>query len=270
MKDYTKQEVKEFREMMVENYDRCIALDTEAAVDGIKYRVDGDAIIAYGTDEDVDERVIVSDLFDVVDGSIFDGKVVRELRWDKDFLDASNIAGIGSKFKMFADYVVEITNKQWEASIGCEELYLKNNCFIRRNGLKNFINLHTLDLGKTHTIEDKGLSGCTKLTNVDFSRVYSMGHEACSNLKITYADLSNMEYIGEMTFVKCSKLEKIKLSAKCTKVSDNAFFMCDNLHEVEFVGTQKEWYDLSQNIKRWKGHLYLSKYKRIKMRYVDE
>lgn len=278
MKSYTKQDIKEFRELMVDNYNRCLALDCPACVDGILYYIDKDGkIVAYGCENGDENTLIFTDLFDTIDVNILNkAKKVKKIIIDKESLDTNIFSNYYIDLDIEAEYALDIYTSQaiskmdlgrFISNKALKSVKLGNAGFIRRYAFCNS-SLISINLGKVHTIEESAFENCKFLSDIDLHRVEYIETKAfrnCNNL--VYADLSGVEEVVRDTFVNCTGLETIRLSSKCKNVEKGAFYNCEDLKLVEFTGTQKEWFTLSQNIKEWRGG-YISRRNRLYMRYV--
>lgn len=282
MKNYTKQDVLEMRELMKENYNRCMTMEVPANVDGVLYYVKNNKIIAYGCENEDDDTIMLTDLFDKIDSKLLSkARKVKNVVLHKDCLETVMFEDYYIDVNVDAEYAVDVVDKlnavDYSAysykSKSIKSLKLRNACFIRRGALRNAIHLEKLDLGRVHTIEAEGLYNCSSLSNVDFSKVEFLGDRACSGCKaLKFVDLSNLSEIKKDTFYGCESLEVVRLSSKCKNIEDGAFSKCENLKLIEYKGSQKEWYELSKNLKRWRTGLFVTyayKNNRLRMKYIE-
>lgn len=280
MKGYTKQDVLEMRELMKDNYKRCVTLEVPANVDGILYYVKDNKIVAYGCENENEDTIMLTDLFDEIDNRLLSkARKVKNVVLHKELLETVMFENYYIDVNVDAEYAVDVVDKAntvdyssyKEKSI--KSLKLKNACFIRRGALRNATGLQRIDLGRVHTIESEGLYACKSLTDVDFSRVEYLGDRACGCCEsLKFVDLSSLSEIKKDTFYGCKSLEVVRLSSKCKKIEDGAFSGCENLKLIEFKGTQKEWFELSKNLKKWRTGFFVTysyKNHRLRMKYIE-
>ena len=283
MKNYTKQDVMEMRELMKENYERCLTMDVPANVDGVLYYIKNDGkIVAYGCENEDDDTLMLTDLFDEVSTELLNNaRKVKKIVLDKEIMETATFTDYYINLDINAEYVVDVysllNGSDWDKECASDKekniksLTLKNACFIRKKALSNSIYMERLELGRVHTIEDGGLYNCKKLTDVDFHCVEYMGKAACSHCdSLEFVDLTGLSKIQEYTFAYCKNLKKVRISSKCQHIEDRAFAGCENLKMIEFEGTQQEWFKLSQNLRYWRGHIFNYRNNRLRMTYIGQ
>ena len=272
---YNQSEILEMKELMRDNYYRCLALNTEAEIDGIVYECKDQEIIAVKVANDATEAAI-SKVFTHVAGNAFeDCRYLRKLTWDTPCIDMGRFYNSYANLHIEGDdvrFAENTTTMAFLAAKGVTEVNIPN-C----TKLSNYAFYHYMDLkilrAKAEFIGDYGLAYCRNLTHFDFSHVKVFGGHACEGVEgIEFADLSSVEKIDAFTFYGCPRLARIKLSSNCRFVADNAFAECKNLRIVEFTGTQLEWYKLSKNLRRWRGNMTDVEYRknRLRVKFVKD
>lgn len=105
-------------------------------------------------------------------------------------------------------------------------------------GMMEIICIRQIAMEKRAIIENEVFSGCTKLDELDLSKVTTISEFAfwgCSSL--TKVDLSKVTAIENYAFLNCVSLISIDLS-QVTTIKDNAFRGCTALEKVIFKDTK--------------------------------
>jgi len=101
-------------------------------------------------------------------------------------------------------------------------------------------------------IGERAFFGCDALEEVYFdsmAREMEMGSQAfmeCRNLTHVYFEYeSELLHISDYSFMACENLEYVQLPASLISIGYNAFSKCPNLYEVVYMGSNKEWKNVS-------------------------
>lgn len=83
------------------------------------------------------------------------------------------------------------------------------------------------------SIDDKALSGCSKLTAFDFGeRLTAIGAEAFANTALKAVDLSicgQLTTIGDYAFIDCRDITAVNLGSAISRIGTGCFLGCENL-----------------------------------------
>ncbi|MEE3429163.1 MAG: leucine-rich repeat protein [Ruminococcus sp.] len=136
-------------------------------------------------------------------------------------------------------------------------------------GFKSIKNIEFCD--SIETIKDHAFSGCDSLEEVKFNSglrvIDDNAFDYCSNLKkidlpdslvavytfnycdsLTEVELPiNVSYVA-WSFKNCKSLKKVYLHHNLKHITKNCFIDCDNLTDVFYYGTEKEWKNIQFDI----------------------
>ena len=136
-------------------------------------------------------------------------------------------------------------------------------------GFKSIKNIEFCD--SIETIKERAFSGCDSLEEVKFNSglrvIDDNAFDYCSNLKkidlpdslvavytfnycdsLTEVELPiNVSYVA-WSFKNCKSLKKVYLHHNLKHITENCFIGCDNLTDVFYYGTEKEWKNIQFDI----------------------
>lgn len=247
-------EVKNYLKII---YERSLAMDISAELDGIKFDFVGDDKVRFlGLTSNFEgNTLVINDVFDVLEYEYFEDfpKSISNIVWYRESGDLSVLDDIHYNYKLIVtkthDLICYATNLGYHS---VTDLTLNCCDIIRNNTFKDCMHLESVNLGYVHTIERQAFANCKNLRKVDLSKVCYIEDGGFLNTGIEYADLREMECINAFSFADCKNLKEITLSSKCAYVEDGAFEFSNNLKKVNFIGTQLEWLKLSNNIHFWR------------------
>lgn len=248
------EEVKNYLKII---YDRSLAMNMSAELDGIKFDfVEDDKVRFLGlTSNFIGDTLVINDVFDILEHKYFEvlPKSVSKVVWDKESGNLSVLSDIQHKYELIVTKTHDLIS--YAIHFGYHNVIgLTLNCcdIIRNNTFKDCAYLESVNFGNVHTIERQAFANCRNLKKVDLSKVCYIEAGGFLGTAIEYADLREMECINAFSFEKCQNLKEITLSSKCLYVEDGAFEFSNNLKKVNFIGTQLEWLKLSKNIHFWR------------------
>lgn len=279
--NYTKQDVIEMKELLVDNYYRCLALEAEPEVDDIVYTLKDDKIVAV---KYVGHGMLcITDIFDDYDKKFFVTNFGYDLSWEKELLDTSclldSFNGIVRVNNVNASECTEVISSEYSGSKSIFNYswssYGSNNsttsvdisnCRVVGCGaFKKFRNIKTLIADNLEEIGDNAFDGCEAIESLNFGKVRTVGKRAFKDMhSLVSIDLSSAEVIGYDAFKGCDKLRRVVLSNKCQKLDDCVFNGLVNLKSIEFKGTKREWDKLVKKPERLRGQT-TAEYKLNKM-----
>ena len=74
---------------------------------------------------------------------------------------------------------------------------------------------------------------------------------------MSFSENSNLEQIHAEAFVFCKKLNKVTLPNSLKRISERAFYGCDKLTEIKYLGTVEEFNNI-EIVKETKGKKTIS------------
>lgn len=269
-------EVKNYLKII---YERSLAMDMSAELDGIKFDFVGDDKVRFlGLTSNFEgNTLVINDVFDVLEVEYFNDlpKSISNIVWDNRSGNLSILDYIYYNYKLSVTKVHDLTS--YATFYGRHSITdLTLNCcdIIRNNTYKDCRALESVDLGYVHTIERQAFANCKNLQKVDLSKVCYIEDGGFLGTGIEFADLREMECINAFSFADCKNLKEITLSSKCEHVEDGAFEFSDKLKKVNFIGTQLEWLNLSKNLHYWRkktgeyGRMYNQN--KIYIKYIEK
>lgn len=120
----------------------------------------------------------------------------------------------------------------------------------------NCVSLMQVNLPKTMSAIDMGIfDGCVSLKNITLpngiKEIGSDAFEICRSLEsITIPE--GVIRIGSGAFNGCSALRSITIPTSLQSIGTEAFFRCDRLSKVSYLGTKKQWENVTKG-DRWQG-----------------
>lgn len=262
--EYTREDVLEMKELLKDNYARCLAFQQEPEVDNIYYTMEGDAIVAKSCVVDANE-VVISDIFDRVEPGIFHTRYrLDKIVWEKEVLDTSLLSGRWGNGYRGSEVVAvdckELMNSNTDKHSGnstIKALHLQNCEKLGKHALYSYIGLSSLNLTGVKEIGDNALYSCVKIETLDASAVEKLGRGCFKNMSaLKTIDLSNADILRTDLFKGCSNLKIVRISGKCKKIEDRAFNGLTGFKHIQFAGTKEQWAKLSKNMANWRGETF--------------
>lgn len=280
--EYTQQDIIEMKELMVDNYYRCLTLEQEAEVDDIVYTVREDGkIIALKYINS--QTLCITDIFDEIDAEMFKFCPAQSLVWDKEVLNTSLLySGFGKKVYIKdvsaegckSVFTSNVTDRwsSFEYNDTVTDISLRNCVKIGRFAFRKFVALKSIDVSNVEEVGDSAFKGCKSVTELNLSKAKSIGKRAFEGMTaLGKVDLSSAEFVGYDAFNNCTKLKTLILSNKCKKLEDCVFHDLIRLQNIQFKGTKGEWQKLAKNAERLRGES-VANYKKnqFKITYLSE
>ena len=149
-----------------------------------------------------------------------------------------------------------IPKKLFSGCTTISEVVIPNNDMIAvgENAFEECSNLTTVTIHKNiTTIKDHAFFNCSKLQNIDLSKVTTIEQYGLAKTKLTSINLNNIEgTLGNYAFFNCGSLTNVVLSNKLLTLGQSAFNGCTFLSEIiipsiETIENSCFYYDLSLN-----------------------
>lgn len=163
-------------------------------------------------------------------------------KWFINFIEASNQKNMAINWMTYKGPAFKVNSKESEA-----EYY------------RDFLERHVVESVKKLTVASNGIAKYNYEKDAKWKNLEELefvGEKNCSNVNLspdktykcigndTFTDskklkkvsFGNLELIGDRAFKNCTSIEKIIFPKSMKNISEDAFYGCTNLKEVEFLG----------------------------------